>query len=299
MKSFHALSDTKQGYIYTFITMLIWGGFSLFARLTAYWNIAVWDILALRFMTAFLVIIPLLYIKKDYRFLFDYRIPLLTMVGSVGYCFFVYSGFFYAPVAHGVVFLNGTFPLFTAIIAYVLLGQRLDRSTMLSFAIIICTLILMGLMMVNDPAGFGFGDVMFLCSAVFWGLFSVMLRLWKFTPWQIVSGIATYSAIIYLPIYGLFFTPQLHLAKPVQLFTQAIFHGIFVVIIATLTYAKAVEKIGLFKAGSIATLAPFVAAVVAVPLLNEALSPMMLCGLIGMGIGALQPWRWLSKSPIG
>jgi hypothetical protein len=29
-------------------------------------------------------------------------------------------------------------------------------------------------------------------------------------------------------------------------------------------------------------------------LLNEPLSLAMICGLIGMGIGALQPWRWFS-----
>ncbi|OLN14385.1 hypothetical protein BUE68_12695, partial [Corynebacterium diphtheriae] len=37
----------------------------------------------------------------------------------------------------------------------------------------------------------------------------------------------------------------------------------------------------------------FIAAILAVPLLNEPLSLAMVCGLIGMAIGALQPWRWL------
>ncbi|MGE8538202.1 MAG: EamA/RhaT family transporter, partial [Acinetobacter sp.] len=50
---------------------------------------------------------------------------------------------------------------------------------------------------------------------------------------------------------------------------------------------------GAFKAGSITNLAPFIAAILAVPLLNEPLSLAMVCGLLGMAIGALQPWRWL------
>ena len=41
------------------------------------------------------------------------------------------------------------------------------------------------------------------------------------------------------------------------------------------------------------TLAPFMAAILAVPLLGEPLSRAVMCGLIGMAIGALQPWRWV------
>jgi len=35
------------------------------------------------------------------------------------------------------------------------------------------------------------------------------------------------------------------------------------------------------------------AAILAVPLLGEQLSPAIMCGLLGMAFGALQPWRWL------
>ena len=45
--------------------------------------------------------------------------------------------------------------------------------------------------------------------------------------------------------------------------------GVLVVIIATLTYVAIIERLGAFKTGSIVTLAPFIAAVIAVPLLNE------------------------------
>ncbi len=78
-----------------------------------------------------------------------------------------------------------------------------------------------------------------------------------------------------------------------HLISQVLFHGIFVVIIATLTYVEAIKRLGAFKTGSIVTLAPFMAAITAVPLLDEPLNFAIICGLIGMGIGALQPWRWL------
>lgn len=289
-------SPIVQGYLFTFITMLIWGSFSLFARLNAYWHIQPWDILALRFALGFVILAPILWYKKQYHFLWDYRAVLLAVVGSVGYCALAYSGFFYAPVVHGVVFLNGTFPIFAAIIAYLFLKQSIDGHTKISMIIILTTCIIMSILMSQDTQGFGIGDFFFICSAICWGTFSVLLRQWKFSAWQTMASVVIWSAILYLPLYFMFFTPQFNHVQPLHLAIQTIFHGVFVMIIATLTYAKAVEKIGMFKAGSIATLAPFVAAVLAVPLLNEPLNIVMVCGLIGMGIGALQPWRWFPSS---
>lgn len=72
----------------------------------------------------------------------------------------------------------------------------------------------------------------------------------------------------------------------------------FVVIIATLTYVAAIQRLGAFKTGSIVTLAPFIAAILAVPLLGESLSPSIVVGLVGMGIGALQPWRWFRQDSL-
>lgn len=290
------LSPTAQGYLFTLITMFIWGSFSLLARLNAYWHIQIWDILALRFALASAVLIPILIYTKKYKFLWDYRAIILAVVGGVGYCMFVYSGFFYAPVVHGVVFLNGTFPVFASFIAFLFLNQPIDKHTKISIGIILLTVTLMSVMMTQQQHHLGWGDLFFIASAICWAGFSVLLRQWTFSAWQTMVSVAIWSTIIYLPCYFLFATPQFEQAQFHHLAIQGIFHGIFVVVIATLTYAKAVEKIGMFKAGSIATLAPFISALLAVPLLNEPLNMVMICGLIGMGIGALQPWRWLPAS---
>lgn len=93
----------------------------------------------------------------------------------------------------------------------------------------------------------------------------------------------------------LFLPKHLDQATLPHLVMQTIFHGVFVVIVATLAYVEAIKRLGAFQTGSIVTLAPFIAAIIAVPLLGEPLSLAIVCGLIGMGIGALQPWRWLGR----
>ncbi|WP_223235223.1 dephospho-CoA kinase, partial [Acinetobacter baumannii] len=42
-----------------------------------------------------------------------------------------------------------------------------------------------------------------------------------------------------------------------------------------------IQRLGAFKTGSIVTLAPFIAAILAVPLLGESLSPSIVVGLVG------------------
>lgn len=295
MKFFNQLSPNTQGYIFTIITMLIWGSFSLLSRVSAQWNIQIWDLLALRFTVASLILLPILYYKKDYHYLLSYRSMLIALVGSVGYCVFVYLGFYYAPVVHGVILLNGLFPILAGIMAWIFIKQPFDRHTKISMIIIISTFILMSFLVVRTNYHFSIGDVFFVGSAICWAGFSVLLKKWKFTAWQVMVSLAIWSMILYLPFYFLLVTPKLNNVQFHHLAIQTIFHSIIVVIVATLSYAKAVEKIGIFKAGTIANIAPFTAPILAVFLLNEPLNMVMVCGLIGMAIGALQPWRWMKK----
>jgi drug/metabolite transporter (DMT)-like permease len=151
------------------------------------------------------------------------------------------------------------------------------------------------LMYQETGVAFGFGDFLFFLSAIWWGIFTVLLKQWKLSAWHAMTGVAIWSALVYIPIYILFLPHHLTEPEPIHLLIQTIFNGIFVVMIATLSYVEAIKRLGAFKTGSIVTLAPFIAAIVAVPLLNEPLSLAIMCGLVGMGFGALQPWRWFKK----
>ncbi|TCB67848.1 DMT family transporter [Acinetobacter sp. ANC 4178] len=293
------ISHRSQGYLFVAITMCIWGGFTLTSRLSAQWHISAWDITALRFALAFCILTPILIYKKDTAFLWHKQPIILALIGGVAYCLTSYSAFHYVPAAHAAIFLNGCLPLCTAIAAYVLFKHPFDRHTWLSLAIMLTAIGSMSYLMYQETGiAFGFGDLLFLLSAIWWGIFTVLLRQWKLSAWHSMASVAIWSAIIYLPIYLLFLPKHLDQPEPMHLVLQTLFHGIFVVIVATLTYVEAIKRLGAFKAGSIVTLAPFIAAILAVPLLHESLSLAIICGLLGMGIGALQPWRWLRKDSL-
>lgn len=288
-----------QGYAFVAITMCIWGGFTITSRLNVLWHISPWDITALRFILAFCILMPILIYKKDTAFLWKKEPFILAMFGGVAYCLTCYSAFNYVPAAHAAIFLNGFIPLCTAIAAYFLFRQSFDIHTWLSLSIMLCSIVVMSYLMYQATGvAFSIGDVLFFISAICWGIFTVLLRQWKISAWHAMAGVAIWSAIVYVPLYVLFFPKHLSEPSLSHLIIQTIFHGIFVVIVATITYVEAIKRLGAFKAGSIVTLAPFIAAVIAVPLLGEPLSMAIVCGLLGMGFGALQPWRWFRKDSL-
>ena len=290
------MTPRTQGYVYVFITMLIWGGFTLTSRLNVRWGIEAWDITALRFALAFVILMPILIYKKDTAFLWKKEPFILALIGGVGYCLTAYTAFHYVPAAHAAIFLNGCIPFCTAVAALILFKQAFDKHTCLSLIIMVSAISIMSYLMFKETGvAFGFGDLLFFLSAMWWGTFTVLLRQWKLSAWHAMTGVAIWSAIIYIPIYLLFLPKHLSDPHPIHLIAQMLFHGVFVVIVATLTYVEAIKRLGAFKTGSIVTLAPFIAAIIAVPLLNEPLSFAIICGLFGMGIGALQPWRWFGR----
>ena len=293
------MTARTQGYLFVCITMCIWGGFTILSRLNLHWHVSAWDLVAMRFAIAFIILMPVLVYKKDLAFLWHPRPIILALTGGLAYCLTVYTAFLHAPAAHAAIFLNGCIPLCTAVAAYLLFKQPFDKHTWLSLSIMLSALALMSYLMLHEQASaFGLGDVLYFLSAVWWGIFTVLLKQWKLSAWHSMASVAIWSALIYLPIYILFIPKHFQEAEPVHLLIQGVFHGVLVVIIATLTYVAAIERLGAFKTGSIVTLAPFIAAVIAVPLLNEPLSPAIMCGLVGMGIGALQPWRWFRKDAL-
>ncbi len=294
--SFNKLSQRTQGYLLVLFTMCVWGSFSLLSRVTVAWQISPWDVIAMRFAFSALILLPIIHHQKDWQFLWSRRSIILALMGGVGYSCLVYTAFALAPVVHGAVFLNGMIPVSTALLLWVFFRVKPDRNTKIALSIIIMTLLAMTTMIMAGAYHFNVGDAIFMACAFCWAGFSVLLREWQLTPWQAMCSTVFWSAVIYLPIYALFIGFSSPNASIVHLGIQGIFHSVLVMIVATVTYAMAVARLGAFQAGGLSSLAPFMSALLAVPLLGEPLSMVMVLGLIGMGLGTVQPWRWLNRS---
>ena len=285
-----------MGYGLLAITMFIWGSFTLISRLGATQSMTAWDISALRLFTASIVLIPIQIYRREWRFLLDVRVLCLALVGGIAYTSFVYEGFSHAPAAHAAIWMNGLLPFWIALATLIIVRETISRDNWISLAIIAAGLIAMGLLMLEEHAlALGIGDLYFVLASMCWGIYTALLKRWMLPPWQAMTGVVLVSTVMYLPAYFLFLPSKLAEATLSQIMVQSIFQGIFMVIIAMLTFIGAVERLGTVKVGSLLALAPLLAALAAVPLLNEPLSVAILVGLFGVGIGALQPWRLFRK----
>ncbi len=105
---------------------------------------------------------------------------ILAMIGGVGYCLTAYSAFHYVPAAHAAIFLNGCIPVCTAIAAWMLFRVPFDRHTWISIVIMLTAIAGMSALMYQETGvAFGLGDGLFFISAIWWGVFTVLLRQWK------------------------------------------------------------------------------------------------------------------------
>ncbi|MCP6060317.1 hypothetical protein NL388_34180, partial [Klebsiella pneumoniae] len=68
----------------------------------------------------------------------------------------------------------------------------------MSLAIMITALALMSVLMLQGNASaFGMGDLLLFISAIWWGIFTVLLKQWKLSAWHSMASVAIWSAIIY------------------------------------------------------------------------------------------------------
>ena len=124
------------------------------------------------------------------------------------------------------------------------------------------------------------GDLLLISSSCLWGLYTVLVKRWGKTPWDITIGVALLSAIIYLPFYWLFLPKGLFTAPWHAILLQAFFQGVLVVIVAMLCFMQAMARLGPTRLGAVMATVPAFAGIGAVVLLGEPFSWLLVAGLL-------------------
>ena len=104
--------------------------------------------------------------------------------------------------------------------------------------------------------------------------------------WGLTCAIAFGSFVAYLPVYLLWLPKALDAAPLSAIILQGAYQGIFATILAMLTYLKAISILGTERAAAFLALVPIVTGILAVPLLDEALTSWLLAGLVFVSLGA-------------
>ena len=288
MTTHHAsASDATRGLLAALAVVMFWSGFNIVSRFGATSSFTPFDIAALRFGVSGALALPLyLYFvpRSDWP-----RHMVLAAVAGLGYGILVYCGFAFAPSAHAGVFVNGGIPFWTILMMAVMSGFRIARPTVVALLLSTAGLLLIGFESLLAPAQGSewIGDLLFLGAALCWAVFGLLMRRWQIKPQYGMLGIATFSALAYLPVYMLWLPGNLAAQSWGAITLQGVYQGVIAALVAGGFYSYAVQKVGASEASMMLALVPAVTAVGAYLILGEALGLTTIVGIVVVSIGAL------------
>ncbi len=275
----------RRGYFYAALTVAVWSGFILVSRLGGKSPLTAWDVTALRFGTAALILLPV-WLWRRPRLNFSWRMVILAVTGGCGYGVLVYAGFKLTSAAHGAVLLPGMLPFLVALMAWLVLGERPSPQRWLGLVGIAAGIACLATDSFGSSVGDWRGDLLILASSLSWAIYTVLVRRWQVAPWDATLGVGLVSAALYLPVYVLWLPHNLAAASLSTIALQAAYQGVLAVIVAMMFFMRAVAILGPTKVGTLMALSPAIAGTAAAPLLGEPLSPWLMAGLVLVSLGA-------------
>ena len=303
------LSPRALGLTCAVLTVLIWSSFIVVARASAAQNLLPLDIGFLRVIGAGCVLLPWgWWLMRTQRqsgekvgsLMGLSPLPLrITFVagffGSMLYAMLAYSGFFYAPAAHASVLMPGSLPLWTSLLAIVVLHEHITRARAIGLACIVLGDLLVGgasLLKAFDGGEVWKGDLLFVSAAVCWSCYTVLVRRHALDPVRATIAITAFSCVSFVPLYGLAayagWVPTLLGSAPAsEMLFQAIYQGVGTVIISGITFNVMIRHYGPVRSTMITALVPGLSALGAVVFLNEPMSLNLLAGLALVTCGIL------------
>ena len=283
------MTEKKQlawGYLAASATLMMWSGFSLISRLGGKSVLTPYDIFALRLITASAILLPFIG-SMPRRAWADRRLWILTCLCSLIYCPIAYTGFKYAPAAHGGILFPGLQPFLISALAWLVAGTRPTRIRTIGLSLIGSGIVCAAMPYLTEwSPDYAFGDLLMFISSCCWALYGFFAARWNYSPWILTRAIAFGSAIVYLPIYWYFLPKEMSNAPMSMILIQAAFQGISATILAMLTYLKSLQLLGPERTASFLALVPVVIGALAVPLLDEPLTPWLGAGIVLVSLGS-------------
>lgn len=280
-------SDAVRGLLAALAVVVFWSGFNLVSRFGATTSFTPFDIAAMRYGVSGTIALPFFLRFVPMR---DWpRHAVLACVGGLAYGLCVYWGFAFAPSAHAGVFVNGGIPFWTIVIMAVTSGFRIARPTVVALLLSTAGLLLIGFESLLAPARANewIGDLLFLTAALAWAIFGLLMRRWQVKPQFGILGIASFSALVFMPIYLLWLPSSIGAASWGEIALQCVYQGVIASMLAAGFYSYAVQKVGAGEASMMLALVPAFTAIGAFLILDEALGATTIVGIVVVSVGAL------------
>ncbi len=275
------------GALYGVAAVTIWAGWMAVTRLGVTTTLNAWDIVALRFGVAGLILLPVV-LRKGLALdrLGWPRLILLIAGAGAPYAVVASQGLKYAPAADAGALTPGVMPLFVALLAIYLLSERLNKQKKSGLLLILAgVLAIAGQSLLSGELTKTFGHAHFLAGAFMWAVFTVIMRWGQIAPLHATALVSVGSLIGYVPAY-LAISGTRILESPIRdLLTQAVYQGVLSTVVSLTLFGRAIAILGASAGATFGALVPGMAALIAIPLLGEFPLPTDWIGICAISLG--------------
>jgi drug/metabolite transporter (DMT)-like permease len=246
----------------------IWAGFIVVSRLGVSTSLTPWDIAAIRFVVAGLLLLPYA-MRKGLALDHPGWVGVAAIVTGCGapMVLLVNAGLLFAPAAHAGALFPGLMPLMVALLAAAILKEPFTAPKSLG-------LILIAAGAVGIVCGTGgalgtaqnIGHAAFLAAALAWAGYTVAMRL---DGLHAAAIAAVGSLLLYLPAYALIARARVLQAPLSDIALQAVIQGVLTAIVALLLYGRMIGILGATRGAAFVALTPAMTALLGIPVLGE------------------------------
>ena len=276
------------GYTAAWGIVFVWSFWLIVSRVANQSGLTVYDLAAMRYGLASLVAVPLCIYYKPWRGLSLIQMAVLSFILGPVYILSVFSGFVFAPAAHGGIFMNGILPLVGIVLGVLLFRAKPSARQLFGAALILISAIVLawdGVATRSETAWIG--DLLFIVGAVFFSFYMILSERWQLGAMQIIFCGTVVNAVIYLPIWALWLPSGLAEAPMGPLLLQAVYQGFVPNLIGLLFIAHASRRIGNGNTSSILAAVPGVGGILGAVILGESLSWLSIAALGLLTVGLL------------
>lgn len=285
-------SSHVTGYAAAWTIVLVWSFWLIVSRVANESGLTVYDLAAMRYGLASLVALPLCLYYKPWRGLRLSQIAILSFILGPVYILIVFSGFLYAPAAHGGIFMNGVLPLISILFGIFLFRKLPGVQQILGAALILVSSVVLAWdTSVTRFQTAWIGDLMFVVGALFFSTYVILSERWQLRPMQIIFCGTVVNAALYLPVWVLWLPSGLAEAPMGPLLLQSVYQGFVPNLIGLLFVAHASRTIGNANTSSILAAVPGGGAFLGLLILGESLSLTSVMALVILTAGLLMSVR--------
>ena len=266
----------------------LWAGSFVLTRLGVKTTLNPYDIIALRFGFAGIVLLPVI-ARQGFGFASLGWTGFIVLIAGSGapYALLSAIGLKFAPASQAAALIPGFMTAIVAALGAVLLHERITRLQWASIgAIMAGCLLISGISTTHEEI---IGHAIFLCAAVLWAGYVLVLRKTGLSPLHATGISAVASAIGYLPIYAAFLPHAIDHAPWSDSVLQAVYQGGLTTVIGLIAFNQAVRYLGATGGAALSSLIPVVTLVFGAMLLGEKPEPLDLLAacLITIGVASL------------